>query len=178
MSAMTKDYADTPKHIGDDFADTPKHRGRDGGTETVLNGVTLSSRGPEPVYFSALSFSAKQKGPCQNKSNANDNHKQTPSVDSEPRRSPASKTSHSSSPRASSPDSSLLPPRSPTTQPQKVLSYSPATPAALRPQTQGVISYSPETPAVFRESQDPFWNNDVVLPPGAGHKLASKMFTE
>ena len=136
MSAMTKDYADTPKHIGDDFADTPKHRGRDGGTETVLNGVTLSSRGPEPVYFSALSFSAKQKGPCQNKSNANDNHKQTPSVDSEPRRSPASKTSHSSSPRASSPDSSLLPLRSPTTQPQKVLSYSPATPAALRPQTQ------------------------------------------
>ena len=60
----------------------------------------------------------------------------------------------------------------------EVLSYSPATPAALRPQTQGVISYSPETPAVFRESQDPFWNNDVVLPPGAGHKLASKMFTE
>ena len=171
MSAMTKDYADAPKHTGDD-------NGRDGGTETVLNGVTFSSRGPEPVYFSALSFSAKQKGPCQNKSNANDNHKQTPSVDSEPRRSPASKTSHSSSPRASSPDSSLLPPRSPTTQPQKVLSYSPATPAALRPQTQGVISYSPETPAVFRESQDPFWNNDVVLPPGAGHKLASKMFTE
>ena len=171
MSAMTKDYADAPKHTGDD-------NGRDGGTETVLNGVTFSSRGPEPVYFSALSFSAKQKGPCQNKSNANDNHKQTPSVDSEPRRSPASKTSHSSSPRASSPDPSVMPPRSPTTQPQKVLSYSPATPAALRPQTQGVISYSPETPAVFRESQDPFWNNDVVLPPGAGHKLASKMFTE